>query len=182
MSSRGWRSVIHRQAVALSRSGGRQPAVGTVSSRGWRSVIHRQPVALSRSGGRQPAVVRVSHRQHRTLLAKRGCWHTTGGLRPPLLVLLQCGHSPTKLRPVRSTTARLQERRASARRGNETHLQWPAFFPDRVRSRTTAGLRQPLLVHGVGRPKNNDICGAQTHVSKSGGCQPAVVYKTDPAP
>jgi hypothetical protein len=31
-------------------------------------------------------VVRESHRQHRTLLAERGCSHTTGGLRPPLLV------------------------------------------------------------------------------------------------
>jgi hypothetical protein len=38
-----------------------------------------------------------------------------------------------------------QERRASARRGNETHLQWREFFPERVRSRTTVGLRPPLL-------------------------------------
>jgi hypothetical protein len=38
-----------------------------------------------------------------------------------------------------------QERRASARRANETHLQWREFFPERVRSRTTGGLRPPLL-------------------------------------
>jgi hypothetical protein len=38
-----------------------------------------------------------------------------------------------------------QERRASARRGNETHLQWREFFPERVRSRSTGGLRPPLL-------------------------------------
>jgi hypothetical protein len=41
----------------------------------------------------------------------------------------------------------------------------------------TAGLRQPLLVHGIGRLKNNDIHGAQTHISKSGGRQPAVGTK-----
>jgi hypothetical protein len=29
---------------------------------------------------------------------------------------------------------------------------------------TTAGLRQPLLVHDVGPLKNSDIRGAQTHV------------------
>jgi hypothetical protein len=39
-----------------------------------------------------------------------------------------------------------QEWRASARRANETHLQWRAFFPERVRSRSTGGLRPPLLV------------------------------------
>jgi hypothetical protein len=39
---------------------------------------------------------------------------------------------------------------------------------------TTAGLRQPLLVHDVGSLKNGDIRGAQTHVHKSGGRQPAV--------
>jgi hypothetical protein len=362
--SHGWRETSRCGAriedcpatFAVNRhvkSGGRQPAVGTVSSRGWRTVIHRQAVALSRSGEHQPAVVRESHRQHRTLLAERGCSHTTGGLRPPLLVVLQYGHSPTKLRLVRCTTARLQERRASARRGNgvepwmairnsptagrtqqegqastrrgtgiapatasvscqtrmltchggltppalgcmcgchcryalrtnaasfptgglrppllaacadviadtrfaptSTHLfprlayasrSWCTASVDRkimtfpvhkrpftraagvsppcernasamarvfpgastfahhggltppalgcmcgchcryalraneYASFPTAGLRQPLLVHGVGRPKNNDIPGAQTHVSKSGGRQPAVVRET----
>jgi hypothetical protein len=38
----------------------------------------------------------------------------------------------------------------------------------------TAGSGQPLLVHGAGRLKNNDIRGTQTHVHKSGGRQPAV--------
>jgi hypothetical protein len=38
-----------------------------------------------------------------------------------------------------------QERRVSARRGNEKHLQWREFFPERVRSRSTGGLRPPLL-------------------------------------
>jgi hypothetical protein len=32
---------------------------------------------------------------------------------------------------------------------------------------TTADLRQPLLVHGLGSLKNNDIRGAQTHVHES---------------
>ncbi len=38
----------------------------------------------------------------------------------------------------------------------------------------TAGLHQPLLLHGAGRLKNNDIRGTQMHVRKSGGRQPAV--------
>jgi hypothetical protein len=53
-------------------------------------------------------------------------------------------------------------------------LQWRASFPGRVRSPTTAGSRQPLLLHGAGRLKSNDIRGTQTHVFKSGGRQPAV--------
>jgi hypothetical protein len=59
-----------------------------------------------------------------------------------------------------------RERRSSARRGNVTHLR-RSLFP-------TAGLRQPLLFHGAGRLKNDDIRDAQTHVYKSGGRQPAV--------
>jgi hypothetical protein len=39
-----------------------------------------------------------------------------------------------------------QERRASARRGVVTHLHRQAFFANGVTWRTTAGLRQPLLV------------------------------------
>ena len=38
----------------------------------------------------------------------------------------------------------------------------------------TADLRQPLLVHDASPLKNNDIRGAQTHISRSGGRQPAV--------
>jgi hypothetical protein len=161
---------------------------------------HQERRASARRGaGIAPATLN-------TCFAERGCDHTTGGLRPPLLVVLQYGHSPAKLRLVRCTNARLQERRASARRGagnnrravriedcpatgepaiksggchpavgnsvepwmanrnsptagrahqerrasarrgNETHLQWREFFPERVRSRTTGGLRPPLLV------------------------------------
>jgi hypothetical protein len=66
----------------------------------------------------QPAVVRESCRQHRAFVAERGCSDATGGLRPPLLVVLWCGHLPTKLRLVRYTNARLQERRPSARGGS----------------------------------------------------------------
>jgi hypothetical protein len=43
-----------------------------------------------------------------------------GAYAPPLVVQ-RCGHLPTKLRLVRYTNARLQERRASARRGSVTH-------------------------------------------------------------
>jgi hypothetical protein len=97
-----------------------------------------------------------------------------GAYAPPLLAVLQCGDLLAELRLLRCTNAGLQERRASARRGNgvepwmvnrkptsgraqqerrasarrgnETHLQWREFFPERVRSRTTGGLRPPLLV------------------------------------
>jgi hypothetical protein len=58
--------------------------------------------------------------KHRAFVAERGCSHATGGLRPPLLVVLRYGHLPTKLRLVRYTNARSQERRASARRGSGT--------------------------------------------------------------
>jgi hypothetical protein len=37
-------------------------------------------------------------------------------------------------------------------------------FARAIRFTTTAGLRQPLLVHDAGSLKNNDISGAQTHV------------------
>jgi hypothetical protein len=40
-----------------------------------------------------------------------------GACAPPLFVVLRCGHLPVKLRLVRYTNARLQERRPSARRG-----------------------------------------------------------------
>jgi hypothetical protein len=40
-------------------------------------------------------------------------------------------------------------------------------FARASRFTTTAGLRQPLLVHGLGSLKNNDIRNAQTHVHES---------------
>jgi hypothetical protein len=212
--------------------------------RGWaNSHPHTRPLFV---GGPATVCVRIA-----LAFAFLGA---TGGLRPPLLVVLQCGDFPAKLRLVRCTNAHFQERRASARRGTAiapatarllpdvdapmprgayaprswrcyndrqpeerqflrcTHsrlqerrasarrgtgnncravriehrpatgdtaiksgARQPAvgmkrtcngarFFRERVRSPTTAGLRQPLLVHGIGRPKNNDIRGAQTHV------------------
>ncbi len=77
-----------------------------------------------------------------------------------------------------------QERRASARRGANSRLQrlpllWTNYVSPRTfASHTTAGSRQPLLLQGASRLRNNDIRGAQTHVSKSGGRQPAVVRIT----
>jgi hypothetical protein len=81
------------------------------------SAVHKRTFA--KSGGRQPAVG-VAGRALSVMCWKRTCkrvCETTGGLRPPLLVLLQ---------------------------------------------RPFAG-------------KNGDFCGAQTHIRKSGGRQPAVV-------
>jgi hypothetical protein len=40
-------------------------------------------------------------------------------------------------------------------------------FARAIRFTATAGLRQPLLVHGAGPLKNNDIRNAQTHVHES---------------
>jgi hypothetical protein len=48
------------------------------------------------------------------------------------------------------------------------------FRPAHSRPGTTAGLRQPLLVARRSFAVKNDIRAVQTHVSKSGGCQPAV--------
>jgi hypothetical protein len=133
---------------------------------------------VRKSGGCQPAVggqMRIGGQERRSSADRRRCacvcvdgrcncvYRRHGGLTPPALVL-QCERLPAKQRFLQCTNARSQERRASARRGNETHLQWRASFPGRVRSPTTAGLRQPLLLHGAGRLKNNDIHGAQTHI------------------
>jgi hypothetical protein len=108
-----------------------------------------------------------------------------------------------------------QERRASARRGIEKRVCNGGRFSrcDYVchgtpRFRTTAGLRQPLLVvrrqlvvyarlrfatvfcfpRGAYAPRSccsanvcrrkNDFCDARTHIHKSGGRQPAVVCDT----
>jgi hypothetical protein len=81
----------------------------------FRPITSAEPTAANR----QPAVVRESCRQHRAFHAERGCSHATWGLRPPLLVVLRCGHSPAKPQLVRYTNARLQERRPSAGRGTE---------------------------------------------------------------
>jgi hypothetical protein len=71
----------------------------------------------------------------------------------------------------RCTNARSQERRASARRGGVTHSQRG--------QRTTAGLRQPLLVARRSFAVKNDIRDAQTHAPKSGGREPAVVWECE---
>ncbi len=57
-----------------------------------------------------------------------------GAYAPPLLVVLRYGHLPTKLRLVRYTNARLQQRRPSARRGSVTlraHRAEGAIFGQR---------------------------------------------------
>jgi hypothetical protein len=109
-----------------------------------------------------------------------------GGLTPPALVL-ECERLPAKQRFLRCTNVHFQERRASARRGvgksprRRRFRLFDRLAPEHVGkppchdgSFPTAGSRQPLLLHGAGRLKNNDIRGAQTHVFKSGGRQPAV--------
>jgi hypothetical protein len=165
----------------VRKSGGRQPAVGVSNAVAIAN-------AFVQRRARQPAVGRQMRigRHERYSWAdpdRRRCvcvdgrcncvYRRHGGLTPPALVL-ECEGLPAKQRFLQCTNARSQERRASARRGNETHLQWRASFPGRVRSPTTAGSRQPLLLHGAGRLKNNDIRDAQTHVRKSGGRQPAI--------
>jgi hypothetical protein len=47
-------------------------------------------------------------------------------------------------------------------------------FARAIRFTTTAGLRQPLLVHEAGLRKNNDIRGAQTHVLQERRRRPPV--------
>jgi hypothetical protein len=110
-----------------------------------------------------------------------------GGLTPPALVL-RCECLPAKKRFLQCTNARAQERRASARRGSvKTFMQTGAQLlrgPPSVCvpitiaiacGDTTGGLRPPLLCcdANVCRGKN-DFCDAQTHMHRSGGCQPAV--------
>jgi hypothetical protein len=111
----------------------------------------------TRSGGRQPAVVPknapATGSDFRALIALAthdGPVHH-GGLTPPALVLR-----------VRRTVTRA------------------AFALDGTLRRTaTAGLRQPLLVHGVGRDEEITIFAVATNAhSRSGGRQPAVGWQT----
>jgi hypothetical protein len=85
--------------------------IGVRMSAGEIAIFAMHKRTSAGAANRQPAVVRESHRQHRAFLVERGCSHASVGLRPPLLVVLRCGHSPAKLRLVRHTNARLQERR-----------------------------------------------------------------------
>jgi hypothetical protein len=80
--------------------------VGVRMSAGEIAIFAMHKRTSAGAANRQPAVIRESRRQHRAFLAEGGCSHATGGLRPPLLVVLRCGHLPAKLRLVRYTNAR----------------------------------------------------------------------------
>jgi hypothetical protein len=94
----------------------------------------------------------VSLRLHPAMFSTEQCFFH-GGLTPPALTL-QCEHLSAKKRFLRCTNAHSsQERWASARRGIEKRVCNGGRFSrcDYVchgtpRFRTTAGLRQPLLV------------------------------------
>jgi hypothetical protein len=67
--------------------------------------------------------------KHRAFVAERGCSHATGGLRPPLLVVLRCGHLPAKLRLVRYTNARFPGAAGvSPPWYQKPHPQWRSVF------------------------------------------------------
>jgi hypothetical protein len=105
-----------------------------------------------------------------------------GGLTPPALVL-QCERLPAKERFLRCTNVHSTKsggRQPAVGVGKSPRRRWFRLFdrltPEHVGkppchdgSFPTAGSRQPLLLHGAGRLKNNDIHDAQTHVRKSGG-------------
>ncbi len=141
---------------------------------------------------------RASARRGTGIAPASASWRTWmlachGGLTPPAPGWT-CVRTSQKSPFHRHTFGLHHERRASARRGNATHLQWRAFFSgrstfahhgwltpaalgcstcerdckyafraDEYAAFPTAGLRQPLLMHGVGRPKNYDIRAVQTH-------------------
>jgi len=134
--------------------------------RGWaKSHPHTRPLFV---GGPPTVCVRIA-----LAFAFLGA---TGGLRPPLLVLLQCGDFPAKLRLVRCTNAGLQERRASARRGNGIE-PWMASRNSPAHGRTQQERRvsarrgtryKRRAVRIEHRPATGDTA------IKSGGRQPAV--------
>jgi hypothetical protein len=137
---------------------------------------HVRPLTTNRtkSGGRQPAVVRERIcNGERVLPNVMLACH--GGLTPPALVLpCECRHgwlTPAalggRLSSGRKTPLHLlcgnehpRGRRASARRGSMTHLQWPAFFAEPKRPRRTAGSRQPLLVGSASAARSMRIPSA----------------------
>ena len=88
-----------------------------------------------------------------------------GGLTSPALVLVY-GRLRAKKRFLRCANAHSQERRASARRGSVTHLQWRLIFTGCLRSdrtsgsRPTTGLHEPLLTTRVLRRKAHSPASA----------------------
>jgi hypothetical protein len=71
-----------------------------------------------------------------------------------------------------------QERRASARRvfGRSNDVRDFSQITCKCVPHTTAGLRQPLLIAPRPFGAEYDIWDVQTHVHKSGGREPAVVF------
>jgi hypothetical protein len=125
-----------------TKSGGRQPAV-VVSECGWSSEIHRQAVALIKSGGRQPAVGTKRICNGASFFPERVRSRTTGGLRPPLLAVLQGGHSPAKLRLVRCTNARFRRAASVSPPWRTKRICNGASFSRSEYARTTSGGVQP---------------------------------------
>jgi hypothetical protein len=137
-------NVLRRPAKRQSRAAGVSPPWE------WSRAVDGKPQLTgrrshsARAAGVSPPWQRNASAMARVSFPERVHSRTTAGSRQPLLVALA-----VVIADVRFSTASMP------------------VFP-------TAGLRQPLLVHGIGRPKNNDIRGAQTLVYKSGGCQPVV--------
>jgi hypothetical protein len=96
--------------------------------------------------------------------------HSTGRLRPPLLV----GNANAgRIMGIPSANSTGTSLRSGTR---PAHMRIPSA--DSIRS--PRGAYAPALVAGTTsiRRKKDDFCGAQTHVRKSGGRQPAVVRQT----
>jgi hypothetical protein len=139
------------------------------------------------SGGRQPAVGVVG-RTLSVMWWKRTCnrvCETTGGLRPPLLVVLHRGCVSENC-GLCDAQPHAQPRAAGVSPpwfGN-TVRTGADFFGLNMFLQRTFGLTHHGWLTPAARDARrsfavkSDICGARTHVFKSGGRQPAVVWES----
>jgi hypothetical protein len=147
----------------MHKSGGRQPAVVTVTRLQRGTVSLGAMMVVIKSGGCQPAVGvgnTIAQTQARLFCRLPTVYVriavaftvivTTGGLRPPLLYC-DAEVRRHKKRFLRCKNAHAQERRASARRGSSNAPATASVFvrTGRQRRTRTTGLRQPLLVHDI---------------------------------
>jgi hypothetical protein len=164
-------------------------STGTSLRSGTRPARMRIPSADSIRSPQLAHAIR-SWLRMRTLLqmcdsGRRKRCFSTGGLRPPLLLLIRRASAG------RMTIFAMNKRTFTRAAGvsppwlSEPHMQVQCDgfrrFEFVCGVHATGGLRPPLLVARRSFAVKSGICGAQTHVFKSGGCQPAVVFRTGSA-
>jgi hypothetical protein len=103
---------------------------------------------------------------------------TTAGLRQPLLVYDVGPLKNNDIRGAQTHVHKSGDRQPAVvfRTASATATRRLSAFHAHLRTESTGGLRPPLLCCRANvRRRNSDFCDAQTHISRSGDRQPAVV-------